>query len=240
MGEEQKKDKVLSVFHNVADTYDVMNDVMSVGIHRVWKNHFMSKLDPGSSTKLLDVAGGTGDIAFRFLDHVGRDCGGGASVVVCDINKSMLEVGEARARTLGYNSGVSWVEGDAQALPFPDNSFDCYTIAFGIRNVVRVEEALAEAYRVLRPGGRFMCLEFSKVSTPGLDALYDFYSFQVIPPLGKVIAGDWDSYQYLVESIRQFPDQETFAKMIRKAGFRFVDYENLSFGVAAIHSGFKL
>ena len=127
----------------------------------------MNKLDPGSSTKLLDVAGGTGDIAFRFLDHVGRDCGGGASVVVCDINKSMLEVGEARAKTLGYNSGVSWVEGDGQALPFPDNSFDCYTIAFGIRNVVRVEEALSEAYRVLRPGGRFMCLEFSKVGTLG-------------------------------------------------------------------------
>merc|ERR1711892_1501939 len=211
VGEEQKKDKVLSVFHNVADTYDVMNDVMSVGIHRVWKNHFMNKLDPGPSTRLLDVAGGTGDIAFRFLDHVGKECGDGASVVVCDINKSMLEVGEERAKTLGYTSGVSWVEGDGQALPFPDNSFDCYTIAFGIRNVVRVEEALD-----------------------------DFYSFQVIPPMGKVIAGDWDSYQYLVESIRQFPDQETFAKMIRGANFRFVEFENLSFGVAAIHSGFKL
>jgi len=238
VGEEQKKEKVLSVFHNVADTYDLMNDVMSAGIHRVWKNYFMQKLDPGTSSKLLDVAGGTGDIAFRFLDHVGRE--GEASVVVCDINKSMLEVGEERAKALGYNKGVTWVEGDGQALPFPDNSFDCYTIAFGIRNVVRVDQALAEAYRVLRPGGRFLCLEFSKVHTPGLDALYDFYSFQVIPPMGKVIAGDWDSYQYLVESIRQFPDQETFARMIRDANFRFVDYENLSFGVAAIHSGFKL
>jgi len=238
VGEEQKKEKVLSVFHNVADTYDLMNDVMSAGIHRVWKNHFMQKLDPGASTKLLDVAGGTGDIAFRFLDHVGRE--GEASVVVCDINKSMLQVGEERAKLLGYNKGVTWVEGDGQALPFPDNSFDCYTIAFGIRNVVRIEQALAEAYRVLRPGGRFLCLEFSKVQTPGLDALYDFYSFQVIPPMGKVIAGDWDSYQYLVESIRQFPDQETFARMIRDANFRFVEYENLSCGVAAIHSGFKL
>jgi len=239
VGEEQKKDKVLSVFHNVADTYDLMNDVMSAGIHRVWKDHLMKKLDPGSSTELLDVAGGTGDIAFRFLEHVGR-AESKASVVVCDINKSMLEVGEARAKVQGYNSGVSWVEGDAQALPFPDHSFDCYTIAFGIRNVVRVEQALAEAYRVLRPGGRFLCLEFSKVHTPGLDALYDFYSFQVIPPMGKVIAGDWDSYQYLVESIRQFPDQDTFAMMIRDANFKFVEYENLSFGVAAIHSGFKL
>jgi len=239
VGEEQKKDKVLSVFHNVADTYDLMNDVMSAGIHRVWKDFLMKKLDPGSSTELLDVAGGTGDIAFRFLEHVGRT-EHKARVVVCDINKSMLEVGEARAKVQGYNSGVSWVEGDAQALPFPDNSFDCYTIAFGIRNVVRVEQALAEAYRVLRPGGRFLCLEFSKVHTPGLDALYDFYSFQVIPPMGKVIAGDWDSYQYLVESIRQFPDQDTFAMMIRDANFKFVEYENLSFGVAAIHSGFKL
>jgi len=243
VGEETKKDKVLSVFHNVADTYDLMNDVMSAGIHRVWKDHFINKLDPGPSCKLLDVAGGTGDIAFRFLEHVGKKSSSGANradVVVCDINKSMLEVGESRAESQGYTTGVSWVEGDAQLLPFPDNSFDCYTIAFGIRNVVRVDQALSEAYRVLKPGGRFMCLEFSKVTVPGLDSLYDFYSFQVIPPMGKVIAGDWDSYQYLVESIRQFPDQETFKKMIKNAGFRFVSYENLTFGVAAIHSGFKI
>ena len=176
MGEEQKRDKVLSVFHNVADTYDLMNDVMSAGIHRVWKNHLMSKLDPGPSTQLLDVAVGTGDIAFRFQEHVGRECEGGASVVVCDINRSMLEVGEARAKTLGYMSGVSWVEGDGQALPFPDNSFDCYTIAFGIRNVVRVEEALAEAYRVLKPGGRFLCLEFSKGGAAGSCGLYSLFA----------------------------------------------------------------
>lgn len=241
--EDVKKEKVLDVFHSVADKYDLMNDAMSWGVHRVWKDYFMSQLDPGPGTKLLDVAGGTGDIAFRFLDKVGRNLAEdeeGANVVVCDINKSMLQVGESRALSLGYHSGISWVEGDAQCLPFPDSSFDCYTIAFGIRNVVRVEEALSEAYRVLKPGGRFMCLEFSAVTTPGLDSLYDLYSFQVIPPMGKVLTGDWDSYQYLVESIRQFPDQETFADMIRTAGFRFVGYENLTFGVAAIHSGFKL
>jgi len=241
--EDVKKEKVLDVFHSVADKYDLMNDAMSWGVHRVWKDYFISQLDPGPGTKLLDVAGGTGDIAFRFLDKVGRSLAEdeeGASVVVCDINNSMLQVGESRALSLGYHSGISWVEGDAQCLPFPDSSFDCYTIAFGIRNVVRVEEALSEAYRVLKPGGRFMCLEFSAVTTPGLDSLYDLYSFQVIPPMGKILTGDWDSYQYLVESIRQFPDQETFADMIRTAGFRFVDYENLTFGVAAIHSGFKL
>lgn len=244
VGEDVKKEKVLGVFHSVADTYDLMNDAMSAGVHRVWKDYFITLLDPGPRTNLLDVAGGTGDIAFRFLDKVGKEAASpeeeGASVVVCDINNSMLQVGESRAQGLGHHSGISWVEGDAQSLPFPDCTFDCYTIAFGIRNVVRVEEALSEAYRVLKPGGRFMCLEFSKVTTPGLDSLYDFYSFQVIPPMGKVLAGDWDSYQYLVESIRQFPDQETFADMIRTAGFRFVDYENLTFGVAAIHSGFKL
>jgi len=248
VGEEEKRDKVLEVFHNVADKYDLMNDAMSAGVHRLWKDHFIKRLNPGPKTRMLDVAGGTGDISFRFLDYVGKDhlkdvdqeTEDGASVVVCDINGSMLQVGEERAKNLGYTRGISWKEGDAQNLPFDDNSFDAYTIAFGIRNVVRLEEALSEAYRVLKPGGRFMCLEFSKVTTPGLDVLYEAYSFQVIPPLGKVLAGDWDSYQYLVESIRQFPDQETFEQMIRTAGFRCVSHENLTFGVAAIHSGFKL
>lgn len=248
MGEEEKRDKVLEVFHNVADKYDLMNDAMSAGVHRLWKDHFMKRLNPGPKTRLLDVAGGTGDISFRFLDYVGKDrlkavdeeTEDGASVVVYDINGSMLQVGEVRAKNLGYTRGISWKEGDAQNLPFDDNSFDAYTIAFGIRNVVRLEEALSEAYRVLKPGGRFMCLEFSKVTTPGLDILYEAYSFQVIPPLGKVLAGDWDSYQYLVESIRQFPDQETFEQLIKTAGFRCVSHENLTFGVAAIHSGFKL
>jgi len=235
VGEAEKRDKVLSVFHNVADKYDMMNDVMSAGVHRLWKDYFVNKINPSRDLKLLDVAGGTGDIAFRFLDR------GGGSVVVCDINKSMLGVGEDRAAERGYRDNqIQWVEGDAQALSFEDNSFDCYTIAFGIRNVVKIEEALREARRVLKPGGRFLCLEFSKVTVPGLDQLYQFYSFQVIPPLGHVVAGDWDSYQYLVESIQQFPDQETFSHMIREAGFGFVKYENLTGGIAAIHSGFKL
>ena len=230
VGEEEKRDKVLSVFHNVADNYDMMNDVMSAGVHRLWKDHFVQKIQPDRSMKLLDVAGGTGDIAFRFLER------GGGEVVVCDINKSMLGVGEDRAASRGFaDSQISWVEGDAQALSFEDNSFDCYTIAFGIRNVVKVDAALREARRVLRPGGRFLCLEFSKVRGPGLAALYDLYSFQVIPPVGHVIAGDWSSYQYLVESIRQFPDQDTFASMIRDAGFGFVKYENLTGG----HSGYS-
>lgn len=243
VGETEKRDKVLGVFHAVADSYDLMNDAMSAGIHRVWKDYFINQMDPGPSTRLLDVAGGTGDIAFRFLDKVGGAAvgrEGSAEVVVCDINQSMLQVGEARAARLGHTAGISWVEGDAQALPFPDNSFDVYTVAFGIRNVVRVEEALAEAYRVLRPGGRFMCLEFSKVTVPVVEDLYHFYSFQIIPPMGKVLAGDWDSYQYLVESIRRFPAQEEFSRMVRGAGFAFVEHENLSLGVAAVHSGYKL
>ena len=241
--ELQKKDKVLSVFHNVADTYDLMNDVMSAGVHRVWKDYFVNKLDASPGNKCLDVAGGTGDIAFRILDHIAKKNSNSDEfkVIVCDINGSMLKVGEDRAINQGYNNdSLEWIEGDAQKLPFPDNSFDSYTIAFGIRNVVKVDQALSEAHRVLKPGGRFLCLEFSKVNAPVIDELYDFYSFQVIPPLGKVIAGDWESYQYLVESIRQFPDQDTFAEMIEAAGFNFVKYENLTFGVAAIHSGFKL
>jgi len=241
--EKQKKLEVLSVFHKVADSYDLMNDAMSLGIHRIWKDLFLRRLDPGPRTKLLDVAGGTGDISFRFLNYVGEEAlkkTDGASVTVLDINQSMLTVGQARAEKLGLNNGISWVQGDAQELPFPDNSFDCYTIAFGIRNVVRIDLALQEAFRVIKPGGRFMCLEFSKVKPQELETLYDMYSFQIIPPMGKLIAGDWDSYQYLVESIRKFPDQDTFAGLIKKAGFRFVTYENLTFGVATIHSGFKL
>jgi len=243
VGEKEKRDAVLNVFHSVADTYDLMNDAMSLGIHRLWKDDFITKLDPGPTTKLLDVAGGTGDIAFRFLDRVGKSAlakESGARVTVLDINGSMLKVGESRAAKLGHTQGISWVEGDAQELPFDDDSFDCYTIAFGIRNVVKIELALKEAFRVLKPGGRFMCLEFSKVQPQELETLYDLYSFQVIPPMGKILAGDWESYQYLVESIRKFPDQETFAEMIRSAGFGFVKYENFTFGVAALHSGFKL
>lgn len=215
----------------VVCSYDLMNDLMSAGIHRLWKDRLVTKLGAGPDTRQLDVAGGTGDIAFRALDS------GAGHVTVCDINPSMLDVGRARA---DGRAGLTWVEGDAQQLPFPDNSFHSYTIAFGIRNVVRLEAALAEAHRVLVPGGRFLCLEFSTVAVPGLDALYELYSHQVIPAMGLVVAGDWDSYQYLVESIRQFPDQQSFAAKIEAAGFSFVEYENLTAGVAAIHSGFKL
>ncbi|KAK3855500.1 hypothetical protein Pcinc_038103 [Petrolisthes cinctipes] len=255
VSEEEKAKKVHGVFENVASKYDVMNDLMSGGIHRVWKDCFMSRLRPTLNTKLLDVAGGTGDIVFRFIRHAGQaEVGAGAGVVsdhteepspypyditVCDISESMLEVGQSRADMLGHQ-GIRWVCGDAQNLPFDDDQFDCYTIAFGIRNVVDVETALDEAYRVLKPGGRFMCLEFSQVKNPAVRWAYDQYSFNVIPPLGQVIAGDWKSYQYLVESIRKFPDQETFKEMIEEAGFRNVTYENLTFGVTAIHSGFKI
>lgn len=182
-----------------------------------------------------------GDIAFRVLDRIAGPTSAG-HVTICDINSSMLEVGKKRANELNYpNSQISWALGDAQCLEeFPNNSFDAYTIAFGIRNVVDINKALREAYRVLRPGGRFMCLEFSHVDNPVLGQLYDTYSFQVIPPMGKVLAGDWESYQYLVESIRRFPHQADFSEMIAQAGFGCVSHENLSFGVAAIHSGFKL
>ena len=182
-----------------------------------------------------------GDIAFRVLEKLGR--GGKGHVTICDINASMLEVGEKRAQRQFPNDlqeQLTWTVGDAQKLPFEDNTFDAYTIAFGIRNVVKINQALEEAHRVLKPGGRFLCLEFSQVENMYLEQLYTFYSFQVIPPMGKVLAGDWDSYQYLIESIRRFPPQEDFAEMIADAGFSCVNYENLTFGVACIHSGFKI
>lgn len=235
--EEEKKHKVLKVFDNVAESYDRMNDAMSLGIHRLWKDHFVRVLDPPEDLKLLDVAGGTGDIAFRVLERLGSS----GHVTVCDINASMLEVGRKRSSEYGEKqTQMTWTVGDAQNLDFEDNSFDVYTIAFGIRNVVDVPKALKEAYRVLKPGGRFLCLEFSHVDNPVAEQMYAFYSFQVIPPMGKVLAGDWDSYQYLVESIRRFPPQTDFADMIRDAGFSCVTFENLTLGVAAIHSGFKL
>jgi len=248
VSEKEKHENVLKVFHNVANSYDVMNDAMSLGIHRLWKNHFVSKLSPNSKMKILDVAGGTGDIAFRILDEMKESITSNDSktehghVTVCDINKSMLEVGKDRAQKLSeyHSSHITWVEGDAQNLKFEDNTFDAYTIAFGIRNVVDIDKAIQEAYRVLKPGGRFLCLEFSHVNNPVMNSIYETYSFEVIPPMGMVLAGDWDSYQYLIESIRKFPTQEEFRQKIRNAGFKLVSYENLTFGVAAIHSGFKL
>jgi demethylmenaquinone methyltransferase/2-methoxy-6-polyprenyl-1,4-benzoquinol methylase len=212
-----------------------MNDVMSVGIHRLWKDAMMDWLAPRTGQYLLDVAGGTGDIAFRFLKRAP-----GASAVVCDLTESMLVEGRKRAEAEALSDRLDWITGDAMALPFDDATFDVYTISFGIRNVTRIPDALSEAFRVLKPGGRLMVLEFSQLPNAGLQKAYDLYSFNVIPRMGQMIANDRDSYQYLVESIRRFPDQETFADMIRDAGFEQVKYRNLSMGVAALHSGWKL
>lgn len=233
--ENQKAGLVHGVFSNVASKYDIMNDVMSVGIHRVWKDAMMDWLAPRDGQRLLDVAGGTGDVAFRFLKRAP-----GARATVLDMTEPMLIEGQKRAEAAQMADKLEWIVGDAMALPFPDNTFDRYTISFGIRNVTRIPDALAEAFRVLRPGGRLMVLEFSQLPNDGLQKLYDLYSFNVIPRMGQLIAGDRDSYQYLVESIRRFPDQETFATMIRAAGFEQVSYRNLSMGIAALHSGWKI
>ncbi|KAF9952309.1 2-hexaprenyl-6-methoxy-1,4-benzoquinone methyltransferase [Mortierella alpina] len=244
--ENMKEALVKQVFASVATNYDIMNDVMSGGVHRLWKDHFIRTLAPTPGTKLLDVAGGTGDIAMRFLDYCKETHGdNSAQVTVFDINPNMLQVGQERfAKTPYHNtSQVSFMEGNAENLEhIPDNSMDAYTIAFGIRNCTHVDRVLKEAHRVLKPGGRFMCLEFSKVENPVIAKAYDVFSFDVIPTMGQLIANDRDSYQYLVESIRKFPPQKEFAKMIKDAGFTVMGqgYEDLTFGVAAIHSGFKL
>jgi len=233
--EDEKAGRVQGVFSSVASKYDIMNDVMSVGIHRIWKEAMMDWLAPRAGHKLLDVAGGTGDISFKFL---GRAESGHATV--CDITESMLIAGKTRAEAATMSDSLDWVVGDAMALPFADNTFDVYTISFGIRNVTRPQEALNEAFRVLRPGGRLMVLEFSQLPSPMMQAAYDAYSFNVIPRMGQLIANDRDSYQYLVESIRKFPDQETFLEMVKIAGFENAKYRNLSLGIAALHSGWKL
>lgn len=233
--EGEKSGLVHGVFSNVASRYDVMNDVMSLGIHRLWKDAMMDWLAPRSSQRLLDVAGGTGDISFRFLKRAPE-----ASAVVLDLTEPMLIEGRKRAEAEALSDRLDWVTGDAMGLPFPDNSFDVYTISFGIRNVTRIADALSEAFRVLRPGGRLMVLEFSQLPNPAMQKAYDLYSFNVIPRMGQAIANDRDSYQYLVESIRNFPNQDTFASMIRDAGFEQVKYRNLSMGIAALHSGWKL
>ncbi|MEM8788656.1 MAG: bifunctional demethylmenaquinone methyltransferase/2-methoxy-6-polyprenyl-1,4-benzoquinol methylase UbiE [Pseudomonadota bacterium] len=236
IAEKEKAGRVHGVFTSVANRYDVMNDLMSVGIHRLWKEALLDWLAPRPDTHLLDVAGGTGDVAFRFL----RRLDGAGQATVLDMTESMLEAGRTRAEAEKWGGQLDWIVGDAMALPFEPNSFDAYTISFGIRNVTRIEDALAEAYRILRPGGRLMVLEFSQVPNDALRWLYDRYSFNVIPPMGQAVTGDRDSYQYLVESIRRFPPQDRFADMIRAAGFDQVAYRNLSMGIAALHSGWKI
>ncbi|KAG6698751.1 hypothetical protein I3842_08G034600 [Carya illinoinensis] len=252
--EEEKSRMVGNVFSNVASNYDLMNDLMSAGLHRLWKDRLVSKLNPFPGMKHLDVAGGTGDVAFRILEIINSvkhramqdvledNLHEETRIFVCDINPNMLNVGKKRAleRGFGEEKSLIWVEGDAEALTFEDNSMDGYTIAFGIRNVTHIEKVLAEAYRVLKRGGRFLCLELSHVEVPIFKEFYDYYSFSIIPAIGELVAGDRDSYQYLVESIRRFPPQETFASMIADAGFQRVEYENLVGGVVSIHSGLKL
>jgi demethylmenaquinone methyltransferase / 2-methoxy-6-polyprenyl-1,4-benzoquinol methylase len=233
--EADKAGMVHGVFSRVASKYDVMNDLMSGGMHRLWKDAMMDWLAPRPGQRLLDVAGGTGDVAFRFLKRAS-----GATAVVCDMTEPMLIEGRKRAEAESLAQSLDWVVGDAMALPFAEASFDVYTISFGIRNVTRIGDALAEAYRVLKPGGRLMVLEFSQIPNDLMQKVYDLYSFNVIPAMGQVVAGDRESYQYLVESIRKFPDQESFAAMIRDAGFGQVKYRNLTMGVAALHSGWKL
>lgn len=232
----EKSRLVRGVFANVASRYDLMNDLMSGGAHRIWKDVMMDWLAPRPDTRLLDVAGGTGDITWRFL----RRTGGMARPTVCDLTEDMLSEGRRRMEERGVQAPIDWVCGDAMALPFADKTFDYVTIAFGIRNVTQPEAALAEARRVLKPGGRFLCLEFSRVRVPGMDRLYELYSFNVIPRIGALVANDRDSYQYLVESIRRFPDQERFAQMMREAGMRRVAWRNLTGGVVALHSGWRL
>jgi 2-methoxy-6-polyprenyl-1,4-benzoquinol methylase len=246
---QEKQNLVRQVFSSVAPSYDVMNDLMSGGLHRLWKDRLVEMLAPFPGTKHIDVAGGTGDVAFRVLRAIqdaeslrneangsGEQLEGG--VTVFDINPEMLEEGKKKAANSRLDlKRLEWVEGSAEKLPFDDDTFDSYTIAFGIRNVTDRKAALSEAYRVLKPGGRFLCLEFSKVTVPGLQQLYDEYSFRIIPEVGKLVAGDAESYRYLVESIRMFPSQEEFKELIENAQFQMVDYENLTAGVVAVHSG---
>jgi demethylmenaquinone methyltransferase/2-methoxy-6-polyprenyl-1,4-benzoquinol methylase len=245
----EKQGLVDDVFRRVASRYDLMNDLMSGGLHRLWKDALVTAVNPPPTTRrarldetserpfaLLDVAGGTGDIAFRVL----AASGAGTRATVADINSDMLAVGRSRAADLGLDDVVTFVEGNAEALPFPDRSFDAVTIAFGIRNVPRIDEALRQAHRVLKTGGHFLCLEFSTVDVPGLDALYDLYSFNVIPALGRAVTGDAEAYRYLVESIRRFPRPNAFADMMRTAGFRRVSHRVMTGGIVALHSGWRL
>ncbi|TPO11667.1 bifunctional demethylmenaquinone methyltransferase/2-methoxy-6-polyprenyl-1,4-benzoquinol methylase UbiE [Mesorhizobium sp. B1-1-5] len=238
VGEGEKQPLVNDVFHKVANRYDLMNDLMSAGLHRLWKDAMVAWLNPPKKVgwKVLDVAGGTGDVAFRIVEASRRQ----AHATVLDINGSMLTVGRDRAEKLGLTANTDFVEANAEELPFEGDIFDAYTIAFGIRNVPRIEVALDEAYRVLKRGGRLLCLEFSEVDMPLLDKVYEAWSFNAIPKIGKAVTGDGEPYSYLVESIRKFPNQQNFAAMITRAGFDRVTFRNYSGGIAALHSGWKL
>ncbi|CAF3701519.1 unnamed protein product [Adineta steineri] len=269
--ENEKQTRVNEVFSSVADSYDLMNDIMSFGIHRIWKDHFIRIVRPDPQWNYIDVAGGTGDIAFRYLKELDRYYPSAAAssiplsespitpthtyiadsleqtrirptskCVVADINPNMLAVGKQRSIDNNLHNRIQWIETNAEELPFEDEQFDVYTIAFGIRNCTHIDRVVSEAYRVLKKGGRFLCLEFSQVNNTLLHYFYDQYSKTFIPPMGQIIANDWKSYQYLIESIRVFPKQKEFAELIRSCNFRYVNYENLSFGVSAIHSGYKL
>jgi demethylmenaquinone methyltransferase/2-methoxy-6-polyprenyl-1,4-benzoquinol methylase len=236
--EAAKAPLVRGVFDSVAPRYDLMNDLMSFGIHRRWKAEMVAWLNPRPGQRLLDVAGGTGDVAFLALPRLAPAAGGG--VFVCDANAQMLETGRARAIDDGILDGIDWICGDAEALPFEDRCFDLYTIAFGLRNVTRRERALAEARRVLKPGGRFLCLEFAPAVAPLLQPLYDLYSFQFLPLLGHIVTGDREAYAYLVESIRRFPPQSELSELIAAAGLDRAKYRNLTGGIAALHSAWRL
>ena len=230
----EKAAMVRQVFDSVAPRYDLMNDLMSLGVHRVWKRIFINDLQPRPNRTLLDLAGGTGDISFGWLQ------GGGGPAFLTDINNAMLAVGRDRALDRGFGSDVSLIVADAEKLPLPDRCVDRVSIAFGLRNCTDKPAVLREARRVLKPGGRFLCLEFSRVTVHALTPVYDAWSFKVLPRLGRMVAGDADSYRYLAESIRTFPDQETLAGMLRQAGLDRVQVRNLSGGIAAIHSGWRL
>ncbi len=232
---EEKAGKVAEVFHSVAEKYDVMNDMMSFGIHRLWKRYTIEMSGAKQGQRVLDIAGGTGDLAAKFSEIVG-DSG---EVVLADINASMLEVGRRRLIDKGLFNNLKFIQANAECLPFPDNHFDLITIAFGLRNVTDKDKALQSMYRILKPGGRLLVLEFSKPVAPGLDKVYDLYSFKLLPKMGKLIANDSESYQYLAESIRMHPDQETLKRMMETAGFEDCDYHNLSGGIVALHRGFK-
>ena len=236
---DEKQKLVNDVFSKVADRYDLMNDLMSGGLHRIWKNILIDWLAPSPNTndfRLLDVAGGTGDIAQKFLTASGKS----SQAMICDISEDMLKAGRSRIGNSSIHKRLAHVCGNAETLPFEDHSFDAYTIAFGIRNVTHIDRALEEAFRVLKPGGRFLCLEFSQVEVPILSEVYEQYSFKAIPQIGRLVTGNPEAYQYLVESIRRFPDQESFLQKIADTGFENTKFRNLSGGIAAIHSGWRI